>query len=122
MQQKKILIVEDYADIRLMMKMLVRGYGYEVIEASDGYEAVEKVKQDNPDLILMDLSMPVMNGVTATEIIRSFNGMETLPIIAVTAYDNNYRLKAIKAGCNEVLKKPLDFNRLEPLLNQYLAP
>jgi two-component system response regulator HydG len=119
--QKKILIVEDYADIRLMMKMLVRGYGYDVIEAADGYEAVEQAKQHHPDLILMDLSMPLMNGLTATEIIRTFDGMEALPIIAVTAYGKAYYQKAIEAGCNDVLSKPLDFNTLEPLLNQYLV-
>jgi CheY-like chemotaxis protein len=119
--QKKILIAEDYADIRLMMKMLVRGYGYEVIEAADGYEAVQKAKQHHPDLILMDLSMPIMNGLTATEIIRSMDEVEKMPIIAVTAYGNNYYTKAIQAGCNQVLSKPLDFQSLEPLLNQYLA-
>jgi len=119
--QKKILIAEDYADIRLMMKMLVRGYGYEVIEAADGYEAVQQVKNHRPDLILMDLSMPIMNGLTATEIIRTFAGMEKIPIIAVTAYGNSYTSRAIKAGCNQVLNKPLDFNSLEPLLNGYLA-
>jgi CheY-like chemotaxis protein len=119
--QKKILIAEDYADIRLMMKMLVRGYGYEVIEAADGYEAVQKAKQHHPDLILMDLSMPIMNGLTATEIIRSMDEMEKMPIIAVTAYGNSYYTKAMRAGCNDVLSKPLDFGSLEPLLNQYLA-
>lgn len=119
--QKKILIAEDYADIRLMMKMLVRGYGYEVIEAADGYEAVQKTRQHHPDLILMDLSMPVMNGLTATEIIRTFDGMAELPIIAVTAYGDAYYTKAINAGCSDVLTKPLDFNTLEPLLNQYLV-
>jgi CheY-like chemotaxis protein len=118
--QKKILIAEDYADIRLMMKMLVRGYGYEVIEAEDGFEAVEKARECRPDLILMDLSMPLMNGLTATEIIRTLDGMEKLPIIAVTAYGNNYYTKAIAAGCNDVLNKPLDFGNLQPLLNRYL--
>ncbi|HEX8369410.1 MAG TPA: response regulator [Pyrinomonadaceae bacterium] len=118
--QKKILIAEDYADIRLMMKMLVRGYGYEVIEAADGYEAVEKVKQHHPDLILMDLSMPIMNGLTATEIIRTFDGMQTIPIIAVTAYGNSFYSRAMRAGCTEVLSKPLDFETLQPLLSQYL--
>jgi CheY-like chemotaxis protein len=119
--QKKILIAEDYADIRLMMKMLVRGYGYEVIEAADGYEAVQKAKHHHPDLILMDLSMPIMNGLTATEIIRSMDDVEKMPIIAVTAYGNSYYTKAIQAGCNEVLSKPLDFESLAPLLSQYLA-
>ncbi|HEX8248400.1 MAG TPA: response regulator, partial [Pyrinomonadaceae bacterium] len=110
-----------YADIRLMMKMLVRGYGYEVIEAADGYDAVEKVKQHRPDLILMDLSMPIMNGLTATEIIRTFAGMEKIPIIAVTAYDKKFHSRAIQAGCNYVLSKPLDFGNLEPLLSEYLS-
>jgi len=119
--QKKILIAEDYADIRLMMKLLVGGYGYEVIEAADGLEAVEKARQYHPDLVLMDLSMPEMNGLTATEIIRTLDGMEKIPIIAVTAFGKSYYSEAIQAGCNDVLNKPLDFNNLEPLLSQYLA-
>jgi CheY-like chemotaxis protein len=118
---KTVLIVEDYADTRLMMKYLLQRFGYEVIEASDGQEAVDKVKQRPPDLILMDISMPVMDGLTATQIIRKFDGLGKVPIIAVTAYGKSYYRQAIEAGCDDLINKPLDFDNLEPILEQYLA-
>lgn len=118
---KKVLIVEDYADTRTMMKFLLQRFGFEVIEAADGQEAVEKAKQQTPDLILMDLSLPVMDGFTATQKIRKFDGLGKIPIIAVTAYGKSYYRQAIEAGCDDLINKPLDFNNLEPILNQYLA-
>ena len=119
---KIVLIVEDYADTRNMMKFLLQRFGYEVIEAADGQEAVERVRQTPPDLILMDLSLPVMDGFTATQTIRKFKGFSKIPIIAVTAYGNSYYKRAIEAGCDDLINKPLDFNNLEPILNQYLSP
>ncbi len=118
---KTILIVEDYADIRTMMKFLIQSYGYEVVEAADGQEAVERAKQFLPDLILMDLSLPIMDGLTATQTIRKFDGYAKIPIIAVTAYGNSYYRRAIEAGCDDLINKPLDFNNLEPILKQYLG-
>jgi CheY-like chemotaxis protein len=118
---KTILIVEDYADIRAMMKFLVQRFGYEVVEAADGQEAVESAKQHHPDLILMDLSLPNMDGLTATQIIRKFDGYGKIPIIAVTAYGNSYYRRALEAGCDDLINKPLDFDKLEPILNQYLT-
>lgn len=118
--KKKILIVEDVADVRAMMKILIELYGYQAITADDGYEAVEKVKNHRPDLILMDLMMPVLDGVMATEIIRDLEETNEIPIIALTAYHDIYQKKAIKAGCNAVITKPLNLDRLRPLLNHYL--
>lgn len=118
---KIVLIVEDLPDIRTMMKFLVQGYGYEVLEAADGIEAVESVQKTVPDLILMDLSLPNMDGLTATQTIRKCDGLGKIPIIAVTAYGNSYYRRAIEAGCDDLINKPLDFNSLEPLLEQYLA-
>lgn len=117
---KTVLIVEDYADTRTMMKYLLQGYGYEVMEAENGQEAVDSVQRNLPDLILMDLSLPVMDGLTATSIIRR-NGGSKVPIIAVTAYGNSYYRQALEAGCDDLINKPLDFNNLEPILEQYLA-
>jgi CheY-like chemotaxis protein len=118
---KTVLIVEDYPDTRTMMKYLLQGYGYQVIEAENGQEAVDSVKEQLPDLILMDLSLPVMDGLDATQIIRSFEGGSKVPIIAVTAYGNSYYRQAIEAGCDDLINKPLDFKNLEPILEQYLA-
>lgn len=119
--QKTVLIVEDYADTRNMMKYLLQGYGYAVVEAADGQEAVEKAKECALDLILMDLSLPVMDGFTATQTIRKFAGFSKIPIIAVTAYGNSFYKRAIEAGCDDLINKPLDFDKLEPILNQYLS-
>jgi CheY-like chemotaxis protein len=118
--KKKVLIVEDVADVRAMMKILVECYGYQAIVADDGYEAIEKVKQYKPDLVLMDLMMPVLDGIIATEIIRNLDEANEIPIIALTAYNDLYQKKALEAGCNEVIEKPLHLHKLQPLLNQYL--
>jgi CheY-like chemotaxis protein len=118
---KTVLVVEDYVDVRTVMKFLVQGYGYEVVEAADGSEAVEKAKQHRPDLILMDLAMPVMDGLTATSIISNLDGFNEIPIIALTAYGNSYFHKALQAGCTDMVDKPIDYRKLEPLLRKYLA-
>ena len=117
---KKILIVEDYAVNRSFVKFLLEEDGYEVLEAENGLEAVETVRNQQPDLILMDLAMPEMDGLTATEKIRQIDGMENLPIIAVTAYGQLYYEQAMKAGFNDFISKPFDPLILKPLLNQHL--
>jgi CheY-like chemotaxis protein len=118
--KRKILIVEDYEDSRLFMKFLVESYGYQVIEAADGLEAIESLKSRFPDLILMDMAMPVMDGITATRAIRKFKQGAEIPIIAVTAHGKQFYEKAIEAGCNDLITKPVDFDSLESILNQYL--
>lgn len=118
---KTILIVDDYADTRTMMRFLLERYGYGIIEAVDGHEAIDQVKRHHPDLILMDISMPEMDGLTATQIIRKLDGFGKTPIIAVTAYGNSYYRQALEAGCDDLINKPLDFKHLEPLLEQYLG-
>jgi CheY-like chemotaxis protein len=117
---KTILIVEDYAVNRSFVKFLLEDYGYEVTEAANGHEAVESVKQQPPDLILMDLAMPDMDGLTATREIRQMEGMAKLPIIAVTAYGQLYYDKAMEAGFDDFISKPFDPLILKPLINQYL--
>lgn len=118
---KKVLIVEDYDDTRFLMKFLLESYGCQVIEAADGLEALDKVRNAHPDLILMDISLPMVDGLTATRAIREFDPKSKLPIIAVTAFGKSYYKKAIEAGCNDLISKPLDFDTLEPIINQYLS-
>ncbi len=115
----KILIVEDYDDSREVLRYLLESCGYSVIEATDGIEAVDKVKQYHPDLILMDISLPVVDGLTATRAIREVSG-ERMPIIAVTAFGSDYEGAAKAAGCDELLDKPLDYRILKPMLKEYL--
>ena len=118
---KTVMIVEDFADTRAMMKILIKSHGYEVVEAADGYEALEKSVQYHPDLILMDLALPVMDGATATKLIREIEGLEKVSIVALTAYGNTSFDRAIEAGFDDVLIKPLHYENLEPFLNHYLA-
>jgi CheY-like chemotaxis protein len=118
---KKILIAEDYADTRSFMKHLIESYGFQALEASDGQQAVEAVRREHPDLVLMDLAMPVMDGLDATRTIRKFDGKSRLPIIAVTAHGESFYRQALEAGCDDLINKPLDFAALEPILNQYLG-
>jgi CheY-like chemotaxis protein len=119
--RKRVLVAEDYDDIRRMMKILLECRGYEVLEAADGFEAVKKAVSDNPDLILMDIAMPVMDGLQATQAIRQHDNLADVPIVAVTAYGDFYGDKAMDAGCNDVIQKPLDFGNLEPLVESYIA-
>jgi len=118
---KTVLIVEDYEDARVMMKVLVELCGYKAVEAEDGYEAIEKVKTFAPELIFMDLSMPRMDGISATQEIRHLDGYSSTPIVALTAYGDLHGQEALEAGCNEVIPKPMDFERLQPLLDKYLV-
>ena len=117
---KKILVVEDIPDIRQMMKIMVELYGYEVIEARDGAEAVERAREHHPSLVLMDLAMPLMGGAEAAKEIKEDVDCRDIPIIAVTAYRNMDR-EALEAGCAEVIHKPVDFLKLKDLLAAYAA-
>ena len=118
---KTILVVEDYQDIRSFLKYLLEEKGYQVSEARDGIEAFDKFKQAHPDLILMDISLPEVDGLTATKAIRELeaNG-ENIPIVAITAFGQLYYKKAIEAGCNELIDKPVDFDSIETVIHHYL--
>ena len=118
---KTILIVDDYADIRTMMKILIEMAGYKVLEAHDGQQALESARDHCPDLILMDIAMPGMNGITAAREIRTFEHCINTPMIAVTAYGNIYEEEALDAGFNEVIPKPLGFEDIKPLIDRYLT-
>jgi two-component system cell cycle response regulator DivK len=117
---KKVLVVEDHADIRKMMTIFLKLNGYEVVEARDGYEAVEVALEQSPDLILMDLAMPVLDGVYSARAMRDNEELADVPILCVTAYSDFYREKAKAAGCNAVLEKPINFEKLDNLIQQHM--
>ena len=119
--KRKILVVEDYQDTREFMSFLIKGYGYQVVEAADGFQALDMLKAHFPDLILMDMAMPGMDGIEATEAIRKLKRGAAIPIIAVTAHGKQFYEKAIEAGCTDLIAKPVDFDSLEALLDQYLG-
>jgi len=117
-----VLVADDSDDIRQVLKRALVIDGYDVVEASNGVEAIEIARQRCPDLILMDLNMPKLDGLAATEKIRELKGKcEYVPIIAMTAFDI-YGMKeaALQAGCNAYMDKPLDLARLEKMLRDYL--
>ena len=118
--RKRVLVVEDFEDVRRMMKRYFEHDGFEVIEATDGYEAVQKALEEHPDLIIMDIAMPVMDGIQATTAIRQHEHMSDVPIVAVTAYADFYCDRARDVGCNEVVPKPIDFGRLQPVVHSYV--
>jgi CheY-like chemotaxis protein len=118
---RTVLIADDMEEIRLMLKRAMLMNGYAVIEATNGLEAVEAARQKRPDLVLIDLNMPKMDGLKAIEEIRKIEG-EQVPIVAMTAFDT-YGMKeaAIQVGCNEYLSKPLNLTQLERLVRDYLT-
>ena len=117
---KIILLVEEYEDARLFTQHLLEGYGHEVISVADGYDAVESCKTHPPDLILMDIALPIMDGLAATKAIREAETGSSIPIIAITAHGNHFYERAIAAGCNDLIEKPIDFDVFEYVLKQYL--
>lgn len=118
---RTVLLVEDTEDNRFMMRRLLEMTGYRVIEAMNGEEAVKLAQAESPHLILMDLSLPVIDGLAATRLIRKLPAFELVPIIAVSAHDtSDFQLEAMEAGCNSYVTKPIDFNELEQLIAQLL--
>lgn len=118
----KILLVEDFDDTRLMMKLWLVRNGYQVIEAESGEEAVQLAQQELPDLILMDVMMPGLNGLDATQRIREHQALRETPIVAVSAYGaDEYRSIALAAGCNEYVSTPFEPNELNELIKSLLA-
>lgn len=117
---KTILVVEDYDDARQLLKVMLQMLGYRVVEATDGREALDYVKKERPDLILMDLALPLMDGVTTTKMIRQTEGVSDVPVVCVTAHCEKYRNEALEAGANKIVRKPIDMDALKPLLSEYL--
>ncbi|HYD48560.1 MAG TPA: response regulator [Terriglobales bacterium] len=109
MSKKKILVVEDNLDNRRILVYRLRRMGdFDIVEASNGEEALERVRNDNPDLIFMDLKMPVMDGWEATKQIRLLDLGRRIPIVALTAQAMaGDEQKALAAGCDDYIPKPI---------------
>ena len=117
-----VLLVEDTEDNRFMMRRLLEMSGYRVVEAMNGEEAVKFARDESPHLILMDLSLPVIDGLAATRLIRKLPELKSTPIIAVSAHDtSDFQAEAMEAGCNSYVTKPIDFNELEELIRHLLT-
>ena len=116
---KTILLVEDYEDSRYMLGRLLEMCGYRVLEAADGREAVELAERECPDVVLMDLQMPVLDGLTATSRIRRIESICRVPIIAVSAQCvEEFASAATLAGCDRFVSKPVDFDLLLEVIRE----
>jgi CheY-like chemotaxis protein len=108
-----ILVIEDYPDSRTLLSSLLRAKGYKVVEAGDGREGLRQAYRATPDLILMDLAMPEMDGIEATRQLRQRHTLSHTPIFAISAYTTaDVKQDAMAAGCAEVFAKPLDVESL----------
>ncbi len=117
----KILYVEDNPDNVYMLTRRLKKKGFELIIAGDGQEGIDKAIEENPDLILMDLSLPTMDGWTATAKIKEIEQVKDIPIIALSAHAMpEHRDRALKAGCSDYDTKPVDIKRLLSKIGQYI--
>jgi two-component system cell cycle response regulator DivK len=119
--RRTVMVVDDNEDLREMLRYMVERLGYRVVEAENGLEAIKMTRHKCPDLILMDLSMPVMDGLAATRLLRQTKEASHVPIVAITANRKEQsQADALAAGCNEYLTKPVNFHQLNSLLNTWL--
>jgi CheY-like chemotaxis protein len=116
-----VLVVEDDPDIRALLRLTLEVAGYDVVEAENGIDGFAAARQYEPDAILMDMSMPLMDGCQSTRRIRQNPRLARVPIIACTAFNRwEWRGKAILAGCTDFLSKPVDSEKLITMLSRYL--
>jgi two-component system, cell cycle response regulator DivK len=117
-----VLVVDDVADARAVISGLMRSEGYRVAEAADGGEAVEAASRERPHLVLLDLNLPVLDGLEVARRLRQLPWMGGVPVVAVTAYHyHGMREAAIEAGCDEYLPKPVDFGELKEVVRRLLG-
>ena len=123
MTGRKVLVVEDSPDIRVLVRMLLEAGGHEVVTASDGRAGVEAARAERPDLVIMDLSLPVLSGWEAARQIKEDPVMSSIPIVAVTAHAmHGDRERAIAAGCDGFIPKPIDEETFEALVRSFFRP
>ena len=116
-----VLVVDDIADNRILISLTLQGEGYRVLTAGDGEEAIKVARLSRPDLILMDIAMPDVDGLSATRRIRKLPELQHVPIVALTAFNTSgFQRAAYEAGFDAYLTKPLDFGRLHSLIAMLL--
>lgn len=113
----KVLLVEDFEDTRLFMRLELEDQGFIVCEAENGQVAVETAIREAPDVILMDLTLPLVDGFAATKLIRQNEQLKNVPIIAITAHqEHDFRADAKASGFDAYVTKPIDVNWLKELI------
>ena len=119
---KRILVVEDQPDNRKIIRDVFAPTGYEIIEAENGEEALAAIAKARPDLILMDIQLPIMDGHTATRRIKADPALRSIPVIAVTSYAlSGEEKKAREAGCDDYIPKPYSPRELLAKVRRYLS-
>lgn len=118
----RVLLVEDLDDSRFMLRRLLELEGFDVIEAEDGALALEALRKNACDAILLDLRLPNIDGFQVTRALRATTQFQSIPIIILSALDDEYhRIEARAAGCNDYLTKPIDLERLTLLLKKHIS-
>ena len=121
-EQKTVLVVDDYEEIRVITRRALESFGYRVIEASNGVEAVKVAQVEPPDLILLDLSMPAMDGFATIHQLRKLLGLRDVPVIAVSAHAaREIREDALAAGCRDFITKPVHIELLKSAVERHLS-
>lgn len=121
MGEATILYIEDNTDNRTLIRRILTVEGYTVVEAGSATEALEALKSVRPELILMDINMPEVDGYTLTSRIRAMSGFETVPIVALTAnVMRGDRERSLEAGCDGYIQKPVDIDILPQQIERYL--
>ena len=116
-----ILVVDDFDDTRLLLRTWLQKKGFRVVEAENGNRAIAAAESSHPDLIIMDVEMPELDGLAATRKIRELKDFAAVPIVAVSAYGaDQYRDHALAAGCNEYVSTPFEPDELERLIRALL--
>jgi len=121
---KKILIVDDDEKNRKLLRILFQKYGYETVEAEDGEEAVGMAKKILPDIILMDVRMPVLDGIRASRIIKSEEATKRIPIVIVTssaAREDRSKITT-ESGADGYFAKPIDIKQVVKMVKQFIGP
>jgi len=117
LERRTILVVDDFDDTRLLLRTWLERKGFRVVEAADGIEAVSRAQHELPDLIIMDVQMPKLDGLAATRQIRAVKELDGVPIVAVSAYGADlFREQALAAGCNEYVSTPFEPAALEVII------
>jgi two-component system, cell cycle response regulator DivK len=114
---RTVLVVDDFDDTRLLLRTWLERRGFRVVEAADGVQAIMQAETESPDLIIMDIQMPQLDGLSATRRIRRVKSLTSIPIVAVSAYGaDQFREQALAAGCDEYVSTPFEPATLEGII------
>ncbi len=119
--KRTILVVDDFDDTRLLLKSWLEKKSFNVLQAENGNQAVATSREMRPDLIIMDIEMPELDGLAATRQIRAMKELENVPVVAVSAYgEQQFGADALAAGCSEYVSTPFEPDNLEKVIRSFL--